>query len=812
MKDFPKDDGTYATLGLVGAAALTGYLLQQDHGSSNKHHHHGSGSCSMCGNRTGSANVPKKTSVEDRARNLVNNLGSSLYQQRFDARANFLVPVSLRNRINKGRENFIQQKQKEAYMAMGAKQVALKKKKISVDYVVPRSKRQNSLKYTPQMRQLALAQKARLEAMGVGPLAPGARTENPTQTPQLEPLMDADVYAQAKVKDNIKTARKKLAEGKKEYPRWKVDNLMAFYVAYLYSERAWTAHVLTETGFTRRKDRKPASNSKGDPGILKGVKIQLGLPAQIPELNPGKAYDVKPHRNWRGKAHKDKQPRLFYFKGNTEVALYNVGGSGTMGSFATGKVGGSLLTQTSKMSAPSFSLPAGEPKAGGTCVFAGMAAQQKFGDDYFICRRCYATSANYGYAEAMLSAESRFQWVVDLLTRGGSELFAMAMIAAISSYARDGKLDARETQEIGIWNGRELTYRRYAQEVYRGVRRNIRAPLQSTDLQQTGAQVGLPSNIKTTTDWFRSQGVPNGAVAGFFRIHDSGDFTVGNARMQKQYIDAWGRVAYVLRFVQFWSPTRIWARRQSLSRLSGADKRWVQAGFKEGRRLAVSGSAAIRQRIARKARSVAQMAGISIFDAPQDPEMVLEQGGEDMLVGEQEAPGERDAELTGAGGSLFTYVPNEPICKQLVAVTAQVSNFAIRPSALYVKTPSNPAYIPYVTVPVARYNGKPYGKGSNALTAGSGVNVKFGGSHGYGSAQKAKANGIEDPSTYVELYDNRGESAYQCPVYSKLIPKKGGKKDKKTGLPEMTEAKTCQLAGCRACWIALDKPITYGFH
>ena len=183
-----------------------------------------------------------------------------------------------------------------------------------------------------------------------------------------------------------------------------------------------------------------------------------------------------------------------------------------MGSFATGKVGGSLLTQTSKMSAPSFSLPAGEPKAGGTCVFAGMAAQEKFGDDYFICRRCYATSANYGYAEAMLSAESRFQWVVDLLTRGGSELFAMAMIAAISSYARDAKLGKRNTQEIGVWDGRQLTYKRG-----RG-----RAPLQSTDLQQTGAQLGLPSNIRTTTDWFRSQGVPKGAVAGFFRIHDSG--------------------------------------------------------------------------------------------------------------------------------------------------------------------------------------------------------------------------------------------------------------------------------------------------
>ena len=324
MKDFPKDDGTYAALGIVGAAALTGYLLKQGQGSANKHHHHKAGSCSMCGNHTGSANVPKKTSVQQRARNLVNNLGSSLYQQRFDARANFMVPLTLRNRLNAGRERFIQDKQAEAYMAMGASSVIRKQGRISVDPVPP-SKRKNALKYSKRMADLASRQKAELERMGVGPLAPNARTENPTQTAQLEPLMEVNVYADAKVHDNLTRATASFKKG--TMAPWKFNNLMAFYVAYLYSERAWTAHVLKETGFTSRKDRKPASNSKGDPGILKGIKIQLGLPERIPELAPGQAYLVKPHRDWRGKAHSDKQPRLFFFKGNTEVAMYNVGGS-----------------------------------------------------------------------------------------------------------------------------------------------------------------------------------------------------------------------------------------------------------------------------------------------------------------------------------------------------------------------------------------------------------------------------------------------------------------------------------------------------
>ena len=793
LKNLPGDNGTNIVLGAVGLAALVG--LVADRGSKNSHSHSHKGSCSMCGNRMGSRNTPQRTRAQAKAEALVNNLGSSLYQSRFDARNNFVVPAALRNQLNKGRVAFLQKQWTKVYKAMGATSVTYHKRKQEPESMVyPRG----GLKWTDKIATLAAAQKKRLEAMGVGPLDPASRRETPTQTAKLQPLMDMELYALAKVKKNRKSVEKNFKTG--SVPKWKRDNLLAFYVAYLYSERAWTAYVLTQAGKTSRKDRLPSSSmGKGDPGVLHGLSVVVGLPAPVPELPPGKYYKVIKPKKWTGKPDQDRQPMLYLFKGNTQLALYSVGGSGSMGSFATGKVGGSLFTETSKMAAPSFSLPAGEPKAGGTCVFAGMAAQEKFGDDFFICRRCYATGANYGYAEAMLTAETRLQWVTYLLSTGGAEAFASSMIAAISSYARHGKFSKRNLQEIGVWSGNSLTYQRTLKQ---------RANITPTQLSETATQLGLPSTVRTTTDWFRYRKTPKGSVAGFFRIHDSGDFTVGPGRMQKDYIDGWGRVAYVLKYVHFWAPTRIWAKRQNVSRLKGADKRWVQAGFKEGMRMAVAGSAS---RLVRAAHRMASKVGVSIFDAPVDPESVLAQGGEHMLVGEQEAPGERDAELAGAGGSTFTYVPNVGICKLLIAVTSKVGNFSIRPSSLYVKTPNNPAYIPYVTVPVAEYNRKPYGRGSNALTAGSGVTVKFGSANGYGNKAKAEAAGV-DGQAYAPVYDNRGSQAYQCPVYMKLIPDPKGKLDKKTGMPEWKEAKDCQKAGCRACWLAQDKPIVYGFH
>jgi len=721
---------------------------------------------------------------QSRAYALVSNLGSSLYQNRFDARSNFLVPMGIRHRLNQERIAFLHQKWTESLTAMGAKRVAIQPGTQQVDNVVGR------LTWTRKMAALDQAQRLALQAMGVGPLKKGARQEKPTQSAMLEPLMTLDVYAQAKRKDRQKSTDSSVARG--YTPAWRGRYLAAYYVSQLYAERAWTLHVLQHTGFADRSRRQPAfSMGADDPGVLEDVSVELVLPKAVPEVAEGAGvYRVMRHQHWSGRADPDIQPRLYLFRNGTPMALYNVNASGSMAGFATGKVGTSCFTATSKMSAPSFSLPAGELKAGGTCVFAGMAAQKKFGDNVVICRRCYATSANYGYAEAMLAGETRFRWALTRL-RAGSVAMADALVAAISSYARDAKFAGRLTQELGVWKNGQLLYNKTM---------TAKAPLSSTNLRSAAA-LGMPAQIRNTADFFAMRGVPNGAVAGFFRIHDSGDFTV--AHYQESYIEAWGRVGAALPYVQFWAPTRIWARRRERDRLDTADKRWVTAGFAAGQRVYTQGSAALPQ------EELAEQETLPSFD----PAEAFAQYGETLLVGEQAAPGEAEAQISGAGGSSFTYVPNVRLCKKLISLTSRLVNMAIRPSALYVKTPSNPAFIPYVTVPVADSNGLAYGEGSNALTAGSGVNTKWVGAHSLDVATAQRRD--LDPAGYIPVYDNRGVPAYQCPVYSQMIPKiVAGRPvlDKETGAPEMREATSCQAAGCRACWLALDTPISYGYH
>jgi hypothetical protein len=52
----------------------------------------------------------------------------------------------------------------------------------------------------------------------------------------------------------------------------------------------------------------------------------------------------------------------------------------------------------------------------------------------------------------------------------------------------------------------------------------------------------------------------------------------------------------------------------------------------------------------------------------------------------------------------------------------------------------------------------------------------------------------------------RGREAYQCPVYTKE------KQINPDGTVSYREAKSCQAANCRACWLATDLPIFYGAH
>jgi hypothetical protein len=86
----------------------------------------------------------------------------------------------------------------------------------------------------------------------------------------------------------------------------------------------------------------------------------------------------------------------------------------------------SLFTWTSKMTCASFSLPAGPPKYGGTC----MASAEKFGCDYkeVVCYDCYATRNRYLFSSNAIRQAVKLQWVKTAMRRGS---FVDEMVEAI---------------------------------------------------------------------------------------------------------------------------------------------------------------------------------------------------------------------------------------------------------------------------------------------------------------------------------------------------------------------------------------------
>jgi|694.fasta_scaffold91376_2 hypothetical protein len=207
-----------------------------------------------------------------------------------------------------------------------------------------------------------------------------------------------------------------------------------------------------------------------------------------------------------------------------------------------------LLTWTSKMGAPSFSLPAGHTEIGGACPGAaagqstsrdGARRQQErvvlnvLNDRNFaprdaapveridlgaaVCEHCYATDGNYRYADNTMYQMVRYAWASWALSqpttspyglRGGpSNLFVDMMVEAIDRADYNGPQDAAERCEAPQW---------------------------------------------VASGWR------------FFRIHDSGDFGVAPTR---DYFLAWKAIAdcfaqgnpHKFKPIMFWAPTRMWA-------------------------------------------------------------------------------------------------------------------------------------------------------------------------------------------------------------------------------------------------------------
>ena len=191
-----------------------------------------------------------------------------------------------------------------------------------------------------------------------------------------------------------------------------------------------------------------------------------------------------------------------------------------------------LITNTAKMAAPSFSLPAGSPSFLGACPGSkyGMTIEasdivrsadnkrrlsvmvdgdtpQTIEDwyDTAICQHCYAVKGNYAYLNKQLQQMALLFWTRAAL-RDGS--FVPVMTAAIEHskfYSRQAE-DRRWLEVINQKYGRNIGYQRY------------------------------------------------------FRLHDSGDF------FSFEYVKAWKEIAdYFMPGkgpgtpTLFWAPTRLWA-------------------------------------------------------------------------------------------------------------------------------------------------------------------------------------------------------------------------------------------------------------
>ena len=171
----------------------------------------------------------------------------------------------------------------------------------------------------------------------------------------------------------------------------------------------------------------------------------------------------------------------------------------------------SLFTFTSKMSCPSFSIPAG-PTKGGTCPASKPDSIERDGsytehhpplsekgDGTFICDLCYAGKSNYGmYPNISAGQMAKLHWVNKTLA---DETFVDKMGQAL-----------------------EMLFDKRIEKVL----------------------------------------LSNGLSNRFFRIHDSGDF------FSREYYSAWVEVCNKFRgrlnpdgghLMYFWAPTRMWVYR-----------------------------------------------------------------------------------------------------------------------------------------------------------------------------------------------------------------------------------------------------------
>jgi hypothetical protein len=190
-----------------------------------------------------------------------------------------------------------------------------------------------------------------------------------------------------------------------------------------------------------------------------------------------------------------------------------------------------LLSWTSKMNAPSWSLPAGAPQIGGACPGAvagqsvvpqgalvaaarlvnrglGRSANTPVNVAQAICEHCYATGGQYSTGQVQFAQLLRFLWARQAIN------FAVP--------APDGSPSTAFVETM----------------VY---------AIQNADFKLNGGTVKGEGGEAT------QELPPEPTGQRFFRIHDSGDF------FEEEYLRQWKMVANRCPDIVFWAPSRIWA-------------------------------------------------------------------------------------------------------------------------------------------------------------------------------------------------------------------------------------------------------------
>ena len=556
------------------------------------------------------------------------------------------------------------------------------------------------------------------------------------------------------------------------------DVFVRHYLVELYVNRAWTLYILeggrgaapASTRKLTRDQRRAVYLRKGDTSrLFDGITFSLSnvqtralterqeaarirrakeAEEELEELPPEIAQDVIVNGSGI--------PELLMSDAKGPCAVFFISEGGTQ-YFRYGKQRITLITKTSKMSSPSFGLPAGKIKEeGGTCP--GRAITQTFRRIRMqkgkpvsqkleaICDVCYAMGANYGYANNMIDQEGRASWIKDLLkekTAASVKKAADALTQMVSDYAKYGAHGNRDGQEIGVWDSKKkaIMYRS-GDDKYMCRNTNLRIEIPGMEA------------AATTRDFFQMSGVENGQVCGFFRIHDSGDFGLG-----PDYLKAWGQVFKNLPHVHFWAPVRVWAT--FAEHPTEEQRAW-------NKRFMSRPSQAVIRKQAREYPITFREPGSGNRYGSRSVETGLEVPSPAPSLS---SPGELGAFVRDVTSTEIV-VRNMQLLP-IIQDMAAPDNAAIRPSDLYIHAADGSgSNIPYI----------------EGLAAGSGV---------------AKSAG---EGKYPSVYDMRGREAYQCPVYTKEAQKNAD------GTVSYREAKSCQAANCRACWLAKELPVFYGAH